>query len=107
MRWHRRGSGNAGALGHNKVLRMKAKRNRYDLSLWDVRKLSLYGSARESVQAATLTGSNLYWVKSTGSNLTGSNQRVQPSRFDPTGKTRGCFMRMAWITLHQPRRNKT
>jgi hypothetical protein len=32
---------------------MKAKRNRYDLSLWDVRKLSLYGRARESVQAAT------------------------------------------------------
>ncbi len=29
---------------------MKAKRNRYDLSLWDVRKLQLYGSTRESVQ---------------------------------------------------------
>ncbi len=27
---------------------MKAKRNRYDLSLWDVRKLSLYGSALEA-----------------------------------------------------------
>jgi hypothetical protein len=37
---------------------MKAKRNRYDLSLWDVRKLSLYGRAVESVQAATLSGSN-------------------------------------------------
>jgi hypothetical protein len=33
---------------------MKAKRNRYDLSLWDVRKLSLYGRAAESVQGATL-----------------------------------------------------
>jgi hypothetical protein len=33
---------------------MKAKRNRYDLSLWDVRKLQLYGRARESVQVATL-----------------------------------------------------
>ena len=33
---------------------MKAKRNRYDLSLWDVRKLPLYGRARESVQVATL-----------------------------------------------------
>jgi len=29
---------------------MKAKRNRYDLRLWDVRKLSLYGRAAESVQ---------------------------------------------------------
>ena len=27
---------------------MKAKRNRYDLSLWDVRKLSLYGRARDA-----------------------------------------------------------
>jgi hypothetical protein len=36
---------------------MKAKRNRYDLSLWDVRKLSLYGRARECVQTATLSGS--------------------------------------------------
>ena len=34
---------------------MKAKRNRYDLSLWDVRKLSLYGSAVNGVQAATLS----------------------------------------------------
>jgi len=33
---------------------MKAKRNRYDLSLWDVRKLSLYGRAAESVQGAAL-----------------------------------------------------
>jgi len=33
---------------------MKAKMNRYDLSLWDVRKLQLYGSATLSVQAATL-----------------------------------------------------
>jgi len=33
---------------------MKAKRNRYDLSLWDIRKLPLYGSAQESVQAAAL-----------------------------------------------------
>jgi hypothetical protein len=30
---------------------MKAKMNRYDLSLWDVRKLSLYGRATNSVQA--------------------------------------------------------
>ena len=33
---------------------MKAKRNRYDLSLWDIRKLSLYGRAQESVQIAAL-----------------------------------------------------
>jgi len=33
---------------------MKAKWNRYDLSLWDIRKLSLYGSTQESVQAAAL-----------------------------------------------------
>jgi hypothetical protein len=33
---------------------MKAKRNRYDLSLWDIRKLPLYGRAQESVQAAAL-----------------------------------------------------
>src|SRR4051794_25278351 len=51
MRWRDRGPGNAGAVGHNKVLRMKANRNRYDLSLWDVRKLQLYGRARRSVQS--------------------------------------------------------
>jgi len=34
---------------------MKAKMNRYDLSLWDVRKLTLYGRASESVQAAQLS----------------------------------------------------
>jgi hypothetical protein len=28
--------------------------NRYDLSLWDMRKRQLYGRERESVQAATL-----------------------------------------------------
>jgi hypothetical protein len=50
MRWQHRASGNAGAAGHNKVLRMKAKMNRYDLSLWDVRKLQLYGTSRNSVQ---------------------------------------------------------
>ena len=33
---------------------MKAKRNRYDLSLWDIRKLPLYGRAQESVQVAAL-----------------------------------------------------
>jgi hypothetical protein len=32
---------------------MKAKRNRYDLSLWDVRKLQLYGRARERVQSGS------------------------------------------------------
>ena len=35
---------------------MRAKMNRYDLSLWDVGKRSLYGRERESVQAATLAG---------------------------------------------------
>ena len=50
MTWRYHASGNAGAVGHNKVLRMKAKRNRYDLSLWDLRKLSLYGRARRMVQ---------------------------------------------------------
>jgi hypothetical protein len=44
---------------------MKAKRNRYDLSLWDVRKLSLYGRARESVQTATLSA-YLVWLRSSG-----------------------------------------
>ena len=29
---------------------MEARRNRYDLSLWDLRKLSLYGRAKRSVQ---------------------------------------------------------
>jgi hypothetical protein len=33
---------------------MRAKMNRYDLSLWDMRKRQLYGRERESVQAATL-----------------------------------------------------
>jgi hypothetical protein len=46
----------ANALGRNKVLRMKAKRNRYDLSLFDVRKLSLYGRAMESVQVEQFAG---------------------------------------------------
>jgi hypothetical protein len=35
---------------------MNAKMNRYDLSLWDMGKRPLYGSERESVQAATLAG---------------------------------------------------
>src|SRR6266496_1070006 len=54
MGWRQPGPGSAGAFGRNKILRMKTKRNRYDLSLWDVRKLSLYGRPREGVQAATL-----------------------------------------------------
>ena len=43
------------ALGHDRVLRMKAEQNREELSLWDVRKLQLYGRSRDSVQAATLS----------------------------------------------------
>jgi hypothetical protein len=35
---------------------MRAKMNRYDLSLWDVGKRQLYGRKIESVQAATLAG---------------------------------------------------
>src|SRR5271155_176562 len=35
---------------------MRTKMNRYDLSLWDVRKRPLYGRETESVQAATLAG---------------------------------------------------
>jgi hypothetical protein len=35
---------------------MKAKKNRYDLSLFDVRKLSLYGRAIESVQVEAIFG---------------------------------------------------
>jgi hypothetical protein len=35
---------------------MRAKMNRYDLSLWDVGKRQLYGRKMESVQAATLAG---------------------------------------------------
>jgi hypothetical protein len=34
---------------------MRAKMNRYDLSLWDVGKRQLYGRKIESVQAATLS----------------------------------------------------
>jgi len=52
MRWQQPGPLDAGNLGRDKDLRMKAKWNRYDLSLWDIRKLQLYGSAQESVQAA-------------------------------------------------------
>jgi hypothetical protein len=33
---------------------MKAKMNRYDLSLWDLRKLSLYGRARDASKTAAL-----------------------------------------------------
>jgi hypothetical protein len=43
------------APGHNNVW-MRAKMNRYDLSLWDAGKRSLYGRKTESVQAATLAG---------------------------------------------------
>src|SRR5271168_4633145 len=43
------------APGHSTIC-MRAKMNRYDLSLWDVRKRSLYGRETESVQAATLAG---------------------------------------------------
>jgi hypothetical protein len=35
---------------------MRAKMNRYYLSLWDVGKRSLYGRKTECVQAATLAG---------------------------------------------------
>jgi hypothetical protein len=45
----------AAAPGHNNVC-MRAKMNRYDLSLWDAGKRSLYGRKTESVQAATLAG---------------------------------------------------
>ena len=41
---------------------MKAKRNRYDLSLWDLRKLQLYGRARERVQnGAQFVSSGRLW----------------------------------------------
>src|SRR5580704_14327585 len=86
MRWHRCCPRNAGSLGRDKVLRMKAKRNRYDLSLWDVRKLSLYGSAQERVQAATLIGRT---------NLGGTEPSVGPNSVQPgfgqtnIGQTRG------------------
>jgi len=56
---------------------MKAKRNRYDLSLWDVRKLSLYGRSAGCVQAATLKSNP-------GAAFLGSRQptrRVQRSWF--------------------------
>lgn len=80
--------------GHKRTLRMNAKLNRYDLRPWDVGKLPLYGSALTTVQAATLYC--LY-----GSDFFGSNFKVQLP-----GQARGCSMRMAWITLPQPRRNK-
>jgi hypothetical protein len=80
--------------GHKRTLRMNAKLNRYDLRPWDVGKLPLYGSALTTVQAATLYC--LYWVR-----LFRPNFKVQLP-----GQARGCSMRMAWITLPQPRRNK-
>jgi hypothetical protein len=43
------------APGHSNFL-MRAKMNRYYLSLWDIGKRSLYGRKTESVQAATLAG---------------------------------------------------
>jgi len=43
------------APGHNNVW-MRTKMNRYDLSLWDVGKRSLYGRETKSVQGATLAG---------------------------------------------------
>lgn len=51
MGWGKYYALGAGASGRNKILLMKAKRNRYNLSLWDVRKLPLYGRAMGSVQA--------------------------------------------------------
>ncbi len=56
MGWGEHHALGASASGHNKILLMKAKRNRYNLSLWDVRKLSLYGRALGSVQAKALGG---------------------------------------------------
>ena len=47
---------NRGRARTQQCLRMRAKMNRYDLSLWDVGKRSLYGRETESVQAATLAG---------------------------------------------------
>jgi hypothetical protein len=49
------------APGHNYVW-MRAKMNRYDLSLWDLGKRSLYGRKTESVQAATLAGGFMEWT---------------------------------------------
>jgi len=48
-------------LRHNSI-RMNAKMNRYDLSLWDMGKRSLYGSEWESVQVATLAGGFMDWT---------------------------------------------
>jgi hypothetical protein len=49
---------------------MKAKMNRYYLSLWDVGKPQLYGRAQESVQAATL------WVEPFGPNQAGETRTI-------------------------------
>jgi hypothetical protein len=51
---------------------MNAKMNRYDLSLKDVGKRSLYGRKTKSVQVATLAGGFMErtWIDST-SNKTG------------------------------------
>jgi len=48
------GTGKAWAVLEHSDIRMNAKKNRDDLSLWDMGKRPLYGSERESVQAATL-----------------------------------------------------
>jgi hypothetical protein len=51
----------AAVLGHNDV-RMKAKMNRYDLSLWDVGKRSLYGREEKASKSATLAGGFMEWT---------------------------------------------
>src|SRR5215831_13164493 len=95
MRWHRCAPKSLGTLGHNRVLRMKAKRNRYDLSLWDVRKLQLYGRSRDSVQ----TGDSQ--EQSFGRLETDSSHRME------LFELRGPRALSRQFSLPQPRRNKT
>jgi hypothetical protein len=70
------------APGHNNVW-MRAKMNRYDLSLWDAGKRSLYGRKTESVQAATRAGGSP-WLSSRASVLCAARDLGEPreaSRF--------------------------
>jgi len=59
---------------------MKAKRNRYDLSLWDVRKLQLYGRAMESVQVEAIYGRANTSARSRNPDL-GRSRRARISSF--------------------------
>ena len=62
---------------------MKAKENRDDLSLWDVRKPSLYGSALASVQAQLFIGQLRLFIKGLCQYISASSPASEQQKASP------------------------